>query len=117
MRRRNQTLIGPAKPNGTKIEYLYRDYGNWKFWGEFYLAGNVTFDQIKNLLFDGLWFVPEGIGIESLRPEISSRDDHWLHEIHAVSLAPRANPLMTAEDFVGRLRWAQHKGWWNLCPW
>lgn len=117
MPRRSQLTIEPPKPKGTKVEYLYRDYGNWKFWGEFYLAGTLTFEEIRHLLFDDLWFVPQAIGIESLTPEISTKDDHWLHEIHEVSLAPPMKPLMSTQDFINRLKWAHDKGWWNLCPW
>ncbi len=104
---RKRLFFGPPKPNGTKVEYLYRDAGNWKFWGEFVLSGAVTFAEIEVLLFDRLWFTPEEIGVESLTPKIRNEDDHPLHEIHEMTLVPTADALMTAEEFIARLEKAR----------
>jgi hypothetical protein len=104
----------------TKIEYLYRDYGNWKFWGEFWLDGTVKLHDIKPYLLDEVSFVPRELGIPSLTPEKINEDDHWLHEVVAVSLDDRPADnatILPSELFLSRLRAAHAKGWYNLCPW
>lgn len=104
----------------TKIEYLYRDYGNWKFWGEFWLNGIVKLDDIKPYLLDEASFVPRELGIPSLTPEKINEDDHWLHEVVAVSLDERPEDgatILPPELFLSRLISAHTKGWYNLCPW
>lgn len=117
MIKRPPDTIGPPKPNGSIVEYAYRDAGNWKVWGEFALSGTLAFSEIENLLHDQLWFVPDAIGIKSLVPEIRNMDDHPLHEIHGIRLAQVDEPLMSREWFIMRLQWGFKKGWLALCPW
>lgn len=104
----------------TKIEYLYRDYGNWKFWGEFWLSGFITHDDMKPYLLDEGLFVPRELGISSLTPKKINEDDHWLHEVIEVTHNQRLKKgafIMPSEIFLSRLKTAHAKGWYNLCPW
>ncbi len=109
--------VVPPEPNGTVVEYLYRDASNWKYWSQFSLTGTLAFAEFENLLHEHLWFVPQAIGVESLTPKIRNQDDHSLHEIHEVRSAPVVQPLMSAEEFVCRLKYAQRAGWFNFCEW
>lgn len=65
----------------TKVEYLYRDYGNWKFYGEFLLSGEFDLEAARPFLFDQDKFIPREVGLKSLTPKKMNEDDHWLHEI------------------------------------
>jgi hypothetical protein len=94
-----------------KITYLYRDAGNYKFWGEFFVAGNLSESEISPFLIDGEYFVPEKIGIPSLVPAVRNDDDHLLHEFYCFEQAAEAICKITAEDFIARVREANRSGW------
>lgn len=71
------------------FEYLYRDGNNYKAWGSLLLSGVVTQDSLaairSSLEFD-LLFVPEQLGIPSIREQLyqysdgPTEDDHCYHE-------------------------------------
>jgi hypothetical protein len=102
----------------TKVEYLYRDYGNWKFYGDFVLEGRFDLEEARQYLFDDLKFVPNEVGVPSLRPNKINEDDHWLHEILETSVIDEPLlSLMSCTEFTRRLKQANEVGWLMLCPW
>ena len=103
----------------TKVEYLYRDYGNWKFYGEFLLSGEFDLEAARPFLFEGDKFIPREVGLKSLTPKKTNEDDHWLHEIVDTKFIAktRAKPLMRSDEFMQLLKKADAMGWLELCPW
>lgn len=102
----------------TKVEYLYRDYGNWKFYGDFILQGQFDLDEARQYLYEELKFVPNEVGVASLMPRDTNEDDHWLHEIVETSFSDETLPaLMSNTEFIRRLKKANSVGWLMLCPW
>ena len=80
------------------FEYLYRDAGNYKAWGELLLLGGATeadIEEIRCQLDLGEYFVPELVGIPPLQVKLHqysggpSGDDHIFHEF--VDLRPATN--------------------------
>jgi hypothetical protein len=96
-----------------KITYLYRDAGNYKFWGEFCVLGELSLDNLRPHLFDSEYFVPEKIGIPSLVPEAQNDDDHLLHEFHSIEPTEPALCPFTADELIERLRTANASGWFS----
>lgn len=94
-----------------KITYLYRDAGNYKFWSEFCVLGDVSLDTLSPYLFEGEYFVPEKIGLPSLVPPQKNDDDHLFHEFVDVEYSDSAECLLTADDFMARIRAASITGW------
>jgi hypothetical protein len=109
--------LGSSKIKGTRVEYLYRDAGNWKFWGEFDLAGNLTMRAVEKWLLPDNLFVPDAVGIASLVPEIRNNDDHPLHAIWSMRRAMVSRDAIQAADFLERLKKGFEIGWFELCPW
>lgn len=77
-----------------RFEYLYRDAGNFKRWGEVVFSnahniGQETLDTISSaaLPLDGVYFLPDQIGVPNLhfKEWIKVLDHDW-HEIHAFKL-------------------------------
>jgi hypothetical protein len=94
-----------------KITYLYRDAGNYKFWGDFYVMGDISLSSLSPYLFDGEYFVPERIGVPSLVPFQKNDDDHLLHEFVSAEDADSTTCSLTAEEFTARVRAANIMGW------
>jgi hypothetical protein len=96
-----------------KITYLYRDAGNYKFWGEFCVLGELTLDDLRPHLLDSEYFVPEKIAIPSLVPEAQNDDDHLLHEFHSVEPTEPALCPFTGAELIEQLRVANSSGWFS----
>jgi hypothetical protein len=96
-----------------KITYLYRDGGNYKFWGEFLVLGALSLDDLRPHLFDGEYFVPEQIGIPSLVPEARNDDDHMLHVFHSIEPSEPGLCPLSADELIERLRIANESGWFS----
>ena len=71
------------------FEYLYRDAGNWKTWGQVLIEGAPDADEISALLArleSGQFFIAEQLGIPSLIQKFRNQyggptqDDHPWHE-------------------------------------
>lgn len=87
------------------LEYLYRDASNYKAYGEALFTGLLrenTASLVKDLLVDGLYFLPGRVGIDTLHDTLFKlsggpiEDDHPWHEF--VDLRPA-----TAEE-VARMK-------------
>lgn len=77
-----------------RFEYLYRDAGNFKRWGEvvFSNASNIEQDTLAAisgaaLPLDSIYFLPDQVGVPSLHFEerIEHLDHDW-HEIHSFNI-------------------------------
>lgn len=111
-----RSIVEDATPNGTyRVVYLYRDAGNYKFWGGSCIAGATSIDDLKPYLLHGEYFVPERIGIPSLVPDVRNDDDHSLHEFDSIVPAEPSVCVFTAKEFVGRVSAANEAGWFR-CP-
>jgi len=67
-----------------KTDYIYRDYGNYRFWGEFWLTDMVLRNDLEPFLFEGTQFVPVEVGVPSLMLAPRNDDDHWFHSIEDI---------------------------------
>jgi hypothetical protein len=103
----------------TEIEYLHRDYWNYKFYGSFVVSGEVSFSQISKYLHEHKQFVPREIGVPNLTPSALNEDDHWLHELVSCCISGQSysEPIMSSKELLARLRKCEKIGWLLLCPW
>jgi hypothetical protein len=96
----------------TRFEYLYRDAGNYKQWSDVVLTGSMTREEIEPLLEDGMYFVPERVGLVNLAERFKEQgyvypneDDHDWHEVVSVSETELAATCeVSATEFLTRLR-------------
>jgi hypothetical protein len=96
-----------------KITYLYRDAGNYKFWGEFCVLGELSIDDLRLHLIESEYFVPGKIGIPSLVPEEKNDDDHMLHEFYSIEPTVPALCPFAAGELIERLHAANASGWFS----
>jgi hypothetical protein len=101
----------PARLRTYKVTYLYRDAGNYKFWGEFCILGDLSLSDVRPYLFDHEYFVPEQVGLPSLVPEVQNDDDHSLHEFFDIRPSEPGRHLCTSEELIARVRKADERGW------
>jgi hypothetical protein len=85
------------------MQYLYRDEGNYKNWGEIVLSNpsNLPLQRIEQMLsdalFEGLYFVADSAGLPDLHfTEGSTALDHDWHELHG--LAETKDPVSDTGD-------------------
>lgn len=103
------TLRNPSSrdrgSSNTRIGYMYRDGGNYKFWGSCVLRGVVAAEDITPYLIDGEYFIPQHVGLRSLTPEVRNEDDHMLHEFLSFeSTSDAANAATPANIFIDRMK-------------
>lgn len=108
--------------------YLYRDASNCKAREDIILVGELTSDleaRLRRCLIDGEYFIPEKVGLPSLRErlyqysdEAPTSADHLLHEL--VELRPAtaeecvaASSTMPIESLVQQFEATARAGWWN----
>jgi hypothetical protein len=92
----------------TSLTYLYRDAGNWKQFKTIILRGSLSQedkDTIQSKLRDGLYFLPEQVGLKSLQAHAHDLNelDHIWHEFDISSVAPseeKPTELITASRLV-----------------
>lgn len=94
-----------------KVTYRYADAGNWKYWGEFCVCGELSFRDLQPHLFDGEFFIPERIGLPSLVPDVKNEDDHLLHTFEEFVEIEPAPYECTAGELIERVRLANLGGW------
>jgi hypothetical protein len=97
-----------------RFEYLYRDAGNYKNWGEtvFSNPNEIECSQLRelitNALIDKEYFVASKVGIADLHfPTWDSIEDHDWHEFHTVQSTvdcPTDEQGRTVEEFIEVLR-------------
>lgn len=103
----------PSAPRDTIVKYMYRDAGNYKFYGEFCLSGILTMREIETYLIHGEYFVPAEIGLISLVPEQMNSDDHLLHEFVSFSHSISKRHIMSKAEFIRLIRKAHETGWFK----
>jgi len=94
-----------------KVSYRYADASNYKFWGEFYVVGELKLEDLRPHLIDAEFFIPERIGLPSLVPSVKNEDDHLLHTFEQVAAADGMPYELAAEELLGRIRLANREGW------
>ncbi len=95
----------------TKITYMYRDASNYKFIGEFIVAGQLDFDRLIQHLYDQEYFVPETVGLPHLLNKPMNQDDHYLHTITDICPCALGDPICSADELVSRFEKANNDGW------
>jgi len=72
----------------TRVEYLYRDSGNYKQFASVVLTGEITPEErarIAAALDSGEYFIPGQVGLEDLQPKMpffpNRESDHVWHEL------------------------------------
>lgn len=85
---------------------MYRDYSNYKNYGSvvFGNPNNTPLEEIEKLirdkLIDGEYFDADKSGLPTLFFEITTSDDHELHEFQSLELTNDLDIIMTMEDFL-----------------
>lgn len=98
-----------------RFEYLYRDAGNFKNWGELVFSNpsNINVDMLKsiaaNMLIDQSYFIASKANVPDLHfKEYNMQlDHHCWHEIHTFVPTEEApnDPLgRNIEEFIESLR-------------
>lgn len=93
------------------FEYLYRDAGNFKNWGEVIFANKNNYDtsylekMVRGVLIDKEFFVVNKLGIPNLqfRDHIASLDHEW-HEFHAFQTSTSRPNDSKSRDIVEFIR-------------
>jgi hypothetical protein len=75
-----------------RMEYLYRDAGNYKNWGEVVLSNptNLPLQRVEKMLidalFEGLYFIADSAGLPDLHfTECNAALDHDWYEWHGLA--------------------------------
>ena len=80
----------------TQIRYLYRDASNYKMHNECVVAGELTPEQIAQIMDccdSGEFFIPSQVDLpESRFDDIAPEDDHCWFELSADGFTPTAKP-------------------------
>jgi len=96
--------------NNLKFEYLYRDAGNYKQFGQIVFLNPTNLDpqsatlKIKDKLIDGEFFYPSKVGVPRLEAyDFDFEIDHEWYEFQKFSLT-NENPteLINAEKFISK---------------
>ena len=113
----DKEVIPKSKPN-TEVTYLYRDASNYKTLETIVLEGQMTEEQIAEVIgyLDGEYFIPEQIGLYLPVGDEPTEDDHCFCELGKFDFKPTDNDdcEMTVEEFISRFKKASEEGWDDL---
>lgn len=91
-----------------RFEYIYRDAGNFKNWGEVVFANpnnlkpDVIDSIVENLLIEKLYFVADKVRVPDLHfEEHNPQLDHDWHEMQSFSLTEEAPNDLLSRDIEG----------------
>lgn len=98
----------------TKVEYLYRDGGNCKFFGHCIVSGHFDRELVKMYMIRSDFFVAETVGLPHLLNVPRNDDDHELHEIVGTESTVDGEPGCTADEMVARFKSASERGWFGV---
>lgn len=97
-----------------RFEYLYRDAGNNKNWGEVvfanprHLSAKAIAEMAAEALIDEYFFVARKVGVRNVHfPDYDDELDHGWHEVHAfvgTSEAPTDEEQRDIEEFIEAIR-------------
>lgn len=108
--------------------YLYRDASNYKAREDMLLEGELTPEleaRLRPSLIDGEYFIPEKVGLPSLRERlyqysdgVPTSDDHLLHELVEIRSATAeecvaTGSTMSIESLVQQFESTSRAGWWS----
>lgn len=65
----------------TRLTYMYRDAGNYKFYQTVVVAGSLNAEDLQANLHEYDYFIPCVVGLDDLQPSPTTVDDHIWHEI------------------------------------
>lgn len=94
----------------TRVTYMYRDAGNYKFRADFMVSGFLEITMISDYLIDNNYFVPSAVGLVSLVPQMRNGDDHEYHEFDGFVVMSELSENVIF-DFKERLILASTNGW------
>ena len=101
-----------------KLNYLYRDYANYKNWGEaiFSNPDNLSLEHIdatlRANLMDGEWFYASRWGLKDLHfDKYDDEDDHPYHEFVNVEFTDDAATDGGVTEFLQRAIKAGNQYW------
>lgn len=107
----------------TRIEYVYIDGSNYKFWRTVVVAGEVSFEDIAATLFDGRYFVASIVGLPDPRSDVDGYnpdgDDHYLCRLTSSSFQSTtddANVKIDVKELIQRFvneGGGDGRGWFN----
>lgn len=114
----------------TKISYRYTDAANYKQHEEVVVEGVIgewERGQIFKRLYDGEFFIPPAVGLDSLQGRMSSPDDELDHPWHILESIketdePQDKYYPTAAEFATRMLSLTREDWeraadeWNKNP-
>ena len=96
----------------TRIDYLYRDSGNFKKYLSVVLTGEIAPDALNDYFHEGSFFIPSEVGLTDLQPNPFTTYDHIWHEIEEVAFTN--NPptvLIQAANFLSDFIIASSNSW------
>jgi hypothetical protein len=117
-----ETMGATMGTTNTLFNYLYRDAGNYKRWGEIVFAGapsDAFTLRLKKVLYDGALFIASQVNVPDVSFEASGtdprdNDDHPWHEFSSMensSQPPNDPSKRTIEELVGQFERAAKDGW------
>lgn len=99
-----------------RFEYLYRDAGNFKSWGEVvfsnprHISADFVVEMAENVLIDHTYFVASKASVPELYFAKHDEElDHGWHEVHAFQSTdddPNDPQERDIEEFIEALRYA-----------
>lgn len=102
----------------TLISYLYRDASNYKVHNEAVLEGEITEEQVQDILShtcDGEFFIPELVGLEGKRfNTYDPQEDTPFFEINECGFEKTDRPpttWLTIPKLVENFKAASEGGW------
>jgi hypothetical protein len=97
----------------TKIEYMYRDASNYKFYGEFIVYSKLSLTDIQPYLFDAEFFVPHKVDLQHLLNLPINDDDHYLHSFVSFNDTTNSQVICTAGEMIRKFKDAYETGWFS----
>lgn len=98
----------------TRIEYMYRDARNYKFWQEVTVEGELSEEDISEFCDAGQFFDPVVVGLPPVEipHDYKAEIDHPWHELQTVSHAESpVTEKVTANELLNRFEEAASTNW------
>lgn len=97
----------------SRLNYLYRDAGNYKFRDSVCIRGRLNMEFIEPYMIERVYFIPSKVGLSSLVPVQRNADDHQLHEIESIVPDNQHDSPICASILIDRFRRASERGWFH----
>ena len=96
----------------SKIYYMYRDAGNYKFYHEVIIRGKLSLEDLKPFFHDHDFFIPTQFGWPDLQPEPLTDNDHIWHQIYEVeSTNEKETYNISSNELISKFRNLSSKNW------